>query len=83
MIHHSLLKTIMMDDRHEEGRHTGTSDSMKFPRGLMCLSFRAAIPRRPLRMFRFIEEQTREVLGGLLFFDVTMMMTYRSGFKTR
>ena len=61
MIHHSLIKTIMMDDRHEEGRHTGASDncvvfqnrrfgslvvSMKFPCGLMCLSFRAAIPHR-------------------------------------
>lgn len=46
MIHHSLIKTIMMDDRHEEGRHTGASDIMKFPCGLMCLSFRAAIPHR-------------------------------------
>lgn len=36
----------IMDDRHEEERHTGTSDSMKFPCGLMCLSFRAAIPLR-------------------------------------
>ena len=46
MIHHSLIKTIMMDDRHEEERHTGTSDSMKFPGGLMCLRFRVAIPLR-------------------------------------
>ena len=29
-----------------KGRHTGASDSMKFPCGLMCLSFRAAIPLR-------------------------------------
>ena len=61
MIHHSLIKTIMMDDRHEEGRHTGTSDncvvflnyrfgtfavSMKFPCDLMCRSFQSVIPRR-------------------------------------
>ena len=61
MIHHSLIKTIMMDDRHEEGRHTGASDncvvfqnfrfgsivvSMKFPRGLMCRSFQSVSPLR-------------------------------------
>ena len=37
---------FMMDDRHEEERHTGTLDVMKFPCGLMCLSFRVAIPHR-------------------------------------
>ena len=45
LIHHSGY-IIMMDDRHQGWRHHKTSDSMKFPCGLMCLSFRAAIPHR-------------------------------------
>ena len=59
MIHHSLIKTIMMDDRHEEGRHTGASDSMKFPCGLMCSLWCADFPHR---LFGFSE---RENLGVL------------------
>ena len=34
-------------------------------------------------LFGFSEEQTRENLGGILFFDVMMMVTYRSRFKGR
>jgi hypothetical protein len=91
---------FIMDDRHEEERHHKTPDSMKFPCGLMCLSFLAAIPHRAVvtvlihwgadtrgwgrKSFAvtpcpfvglFIEEQTREVLGCLLFFNVTMIVS--------
>ena len=72
---------FMMDDRHEEERHHKTPDSMKFPCGLMCSLWCADFPHRPVVLFGFIEEQTRENLGGLLFFDVMMMVTYRSCFK--
>ena len=46
----------------------------------MCSLWCADFPHRPVVLFGFSE---RENLGGLLLFDVMMMVTYRSRFKGR
>lgn len=49
MIQHSLIKTIMIETTSSfqgTGSKGKTSEYMKFPCDLMCLSFRAAIPLR-------------------------------------
>ena len=40
------------------------TDSMKFPCGLMCSLWCAELPHRPVVLFGFSEEQTRESLRG-------------------
>lgn len=44
----------------------------------MCSLWCADFPHRSVVLFGFSEEQTRENLGGLLLFDVMMMVTYGS-----
>ena len=46
-----------------------------FREGLCAGVFALLSPIGPLWLFWFVEEQTRESLGGLLLFDVTTMIT--------